>query len=178
MLDEVDRVVAVAGNAGEAELLGRVAAAVEERNLEVILVSDEARSASRAWSLELLKRIVRECPRQQGFPLADADLAWVARHLTRTKLGVALGAGGAKGYGTRDSPCRRPTPPGNPAPGPARAPPCPPPPAARKAPPPGRPAGARGGRLHHRLRRWKQHRRLRRHASGARLLRPGDLRAL
>src|SRR5437868_12083275 len=98
MLDEVDRVVAVAGNAGEAELLGRVAAAVEGRNLEVILVSDEARSASRAWSLELLKRIVRECPRQQGFPLADADLAWVARHLTRTKLGVALGAGGAKGY--------------------------------------------------------------------------------
>src|SRR5579884_2234721 len=48
MLDEVDRVVAVAGNAGEAEMLGRVAAAAEGRNLEIVLVSDEARSASRA----------------------------------------------------------------------------------------------------------------------------------
>ena len=98
MLDEVDRVVALAGNAEEVELLGRVAAAAEGRNLEVILVSEEAREASRVWSLEFLKRIVRDCPRQQGFPLADADLAWLARHLTRTKLGVALGAGGAKGY--------------------------------------------------------------------------------
>ena len=98
MLDELDRVVALAGNADEAERLGKVAAAAEGRNLEVILVSDEARQASRAWSLDFLKRIVRDCPRQRDFPLADADLAWVARHLTRTKLGVALGAGGAKGY--------------------------------------------------------------------------------
>jgi NTE family protein len=98
MLDEVDRVVALAGNAQEVELLGRVAAAAEGRNLEVILVSEEARAASRLWSLEFLKHIVRDCPRQQGFPLADADLAWLARHLTRTKLGLALGAGGAKGY--------------------------------------------------------------------------------
>ena len=98
MLDEVDRVVALAGNAQEVELLGRVAAAAAGRNLEVILVSEEAREASRVWSLEFLKHIVRDCPRQQGFPLADADLAWLARHLTRTKLGVALGAGGAKGY--------------------------------------------------------------------------------
>src|SRR5579864_5923764 len=98
MLDEVDRVVALAGNAQEVELLGRVAAAASGRNLEVILVSEEAREASRVWSLEFLKHIVRDCPRQPGFPLADADLAWLARHLTRTKLGVALGAGGAKGY--------------------------------------------------------------------------------
>jgi NTE family protein len=98
MLDELDRVVALAGNADEVERLGKVAEAAEGRNLEVILVSDEAREASRAWSLEFFKRIIRDCPRQQDFPLADADLAWVARHLTRTKLGVALGAGGAKGY--------------------------------------------------------------------------------
>ena len=98
MLDEVDRVVALAGNAEEVELLGRVASAAAGRNLEVILVSGEAREASRAWSLDFFKRVVRDCPRQQGFPLADRDLAWLARHLTRTKLGVALGAGGAKGY--------------------------------------------------------------------------------
>jgi NTE family protein len=28
----------------------------------------------------------------------SADVAWLARHLSRTKLGLALGAGGAKGY--------------------------------------------------------------------------------
>ena len=98
MLDEVDRVVALAGNAEEVELLGRVAGAAAGRNLEVILVSGEAREASRAWSMDFFKRVVRDCPRQQGFPLVDSDLAWLARHLTRTKLGVALGAGGAKGY--------------------------------------------------------------------------------
>ena len=27
-----------------------------------------------------------------------SDLGWIARHLTRTKLGLALGAGGAKGF--------------------------------------------------------------------------------
>jgi NTE family protein len=30
--------------------------------------------------------------------LAPADVAWLGRHLARTKLGLALGAGGAKGY--------------------------------------------------------------------------------
>jgi NTE family protein len=39
------------------------------------------------------------CERQAGdFPIGDEDLAWIARHLSRTKLGIALGAGGAKGY--------------------------------------------------------------------------------
>jgi Predicted esterase of the alpha-beta hydrolase superfamily len=27
-----------------------------------------------------------------------SDIGWIARHLTRTKLGLALGAGGAKGF--------------------------------------------------------------------------------
>ena len=98
MLDEVDRVVALAGTAEEAFRLGQIAAEAEGRRLEVVLVSDQARDASRAWSPGSTKLIIRECPRQNGFPLADADLAWLARHLTRTKLGVALGAGGAKGY--------------------------------------------------------------------------------
>jgi NTE family protein len=98
LLDEVDRVVALVGNAEEAASLGRVAAAAEGRRLEIVLVSDEAREASRMWYPGTLELVVRDCPRQAGFPLADADLGWIARHLTRTKLGVALGAGGAKGY--------------------------------------------------------------------------------
>jgi predicted acylesterase/phospholipase RssA/CRP-like cAMP-binding protein len=98
LLDEVDRVVALIGNAEEAAGLGRVASAAEGRRLEIVLVSDEAREASQMWHPGTLELVVRECPRQPGFPLADRDMAWIARHLTRTKLGVALGAGGAKGY--------------------------------------------------------------------------------
>jgi len=98
LLDEVDRVVALVGNGEEAAGLGRIAAAAEGRRLEIVLVSDEAREASQLWHAGTLELIVRECPRQAGSPLADADVAWIARHLTRTKLGIALGAGGAKGY--------------------------------------------------------------------------------
>jgi NTE family protein len=98
LLDEADRVVALVGDGEEAARLGRVAAAAEGRRLEIVLVSDEARDASQMWNPGALKLVVRECPRQPDFPLADRDVAWIARHLTRTKLGVALGAGGAKGY--------------------------------------------------------------------------------
>jgi NTE family protein len=98
LLDEVDRVVALVGDAAEAEQIGRVARGSEGRRLEIVLVSDEARQASRMWHVDTLKLIVRECLRMPAFPIADADIAWIGRHLTRTKLGLALGAGGAKGY--------------------------------------------------------------------------------
>ena len=98
LLDEADRVVALVGNDEEAARLGNVAQAAEGRRLEIILVSDEARQASQMWPAGALNLFVRECSRQRDFPLADADAAWIARHLTRTKLGLALGAGGAKGY--------------------------------------------------------------------------------
>jgi NTE family protein len=98
LLDQVDRVVALVGNAEEAARLGNVAAAAEGRRLEIVLVSEEARQASQMWHPGAINLVIRDCPRQREFPLADADLAWIARHLTRTKLGVALGAGGAKGY--------------------------------------------------------------------------------
>jgi NTE family protein len=35
---------------------------------------------------------------QNAVAMPPAEEAWLARHLTRTKLGLALGAGGAKGY--------------------------------------------------------------------------------
>jgi NTE family protein len=98
LLDEADRVVALVGNAEEAGQLGNVAAAAEGRRLEIVLVSDEARQASQMWHPGALRLVIRDCPRQPGFPLADEDLSWIGRHLTRTKLGVALGAGGAKGW--------------------------------------------------------------------------------
>jgi NTE family protein len=98
LLDQADRVVALVGNAEEAGRLGNVAAASAGRRLEIVVVSDEARQASQMWHPAALNLVIRDCPRQPDFPLADKDLAWIARHLTRSKLGVALGAGGAKGY--------------------------------------------------------------------------------
>ena len=51
------------------------AEAAEGRRLEIVLVSDEARQASQMWHPGALRLVVRECPRQPDFPLADADLA-------------------------------------------------------------------------------------------------------
>ena len=98
LLEEVDRVVALVGTAEEADQLGKLGAAAEGHRLEVVLAGDEAVEASRSWPADSKVAVVRTCARQDGFPLADADLGWIARHITRTKLGLALGAGGAKGY--------------------------------------------------------------------------------
>ncbi|MEA2443192.1 MAG: hypothetical protein QOJ12_484 [Thermoleophilales bacterium] len=98
LLEEVDRVVAVVGSAEEVQRLGAMGDVAEGHRLEVVLVGDEAQTASRDWPADSKFAVVRTCDRQSDFPLASADVAWLARHLTRTKLGVALGAGGAKGY--------------------------------------------------------------------------------
>jgi NTE family protein len=63
-----------------------------------VLVGDEAIAASTHWPGEAPLRVIRRCSPGADLPLADSDLAWLARHVTRTKLGLALGAGGAKGY--------------------------------------------------------------------------------
>jgi predicted acylesterase/phospholipase RssA/CRP-like cAMP-binding protein len=100
LLEEVDRVVALAGTASEAARLGELRRRAGGRgdSIDVVLVGEEAARASRSWPTDSLLRVVRSCPRTAGFPISPADLAWLARHLTRTKLGLALGAGGAKGY--------------------------------------------------------------------------------
>jgi NTE family protein len=95
--DEVDRVVAFVGTTGEAELLGDLAGS-GKGSLEIVLIGAEAEKAHRSWRKEAKRLVVRTCAREDTFPLANADLAWLARHVTRTKLGLALGAGGAKGY--------------------------------------------------------------------------------
>jgi NTE family protein len=97
-LDEVDRVVAVLGSAEEVGRLSPLAEHSQGHRLEVVLVGDEARRARRSWSSAATLNVVRECDRLRDFPLSDADIAWIARHLTATKLGIALGAGGAKGF--------------------------------------------------------------------------------
>ena len=95
LLDEVDRVVALVGSARDAERLGALARGSNGRGaqVEAVLIGEEAVAASREWPAGAPIRVVRTCPRAD-----PADEAWLARHLTRTKLGLALGAGGAKGY--------------------------------------------------------------------------------
>jgi NTE family protein len=90
LLGEVDRVVAFAGGAADVALLERLAREERDRPaaLEVVLVGDEAASVPTGLPG------VRRC----GRPPGAAEFGWLARHLTRTKLGLALGAGGAKGY--------------------------------------------------------------------------------
>ena len=91
--------VALVGNAEEAGRLGNVAPRPPRAGDSRSWSSPTRRARpARCGTPAALKLVVRDCPRQPDFPLADADLAWIARHLTRTKLGVALGAGGAKGY--------------------------------------------------------------------------------
>jgi NTE family protein len=95
LLDEVDRVVALVGSARDAERLSALARGSNGSGaqVEVVLIGDEAEAASLAWPAGAPIRVVRTCPHAN-----QADEAWLARHLTRTKLGFALGAGGAKGY--------------------------------------------------------------------------------
>jgi predicted acylesterase/phospholipase RssA/CRP-like cAMP-binding protein len=99
LLRESDRVVALAGTASDVAELSAVHRASGVRaDVEVVLVGDEAVRASGTWPSEAPLRVIRICSPQPGLLLATNDMGWLARHLTRTKLGLAMGAGGAKGY--------------------------------------------------------------------------------
>jgi NTE family protein len=97
LMREADRVVALAGTAAEVTELGALVGG-GGAVVEVVLVGTEAGRAARALDDEAPVRVVRTCEAERGMQLAPHDLGWLARHLTRTKLGLALGAGGAKGY--------------------------------------------------------------------------------
>ena len=100
LVDSVDRVVALVAHAGELEELeaSLERTAGREHGIEVVVVADsadESRQAS-ARAAEASRSVVRAI--SSGYPLDEHDSAWLGRHLSRTKLGLALGAGGAKGY--------------------------------------------------------------------------------
>src|SRR5262249_18810327 len=86
------------GNAAEAETLAPLCTAANHGRLEVVLVGGEAVKASKSWPEGGEQLVVRVCEPEPVSILSDTDVEWLARHLTRTKLGLALGAGGAKGY--------------------------------------------------------------------------------
>jgi NTE family protein len=97
---EVDRVIAFAGTASETARLAEVRRqeGAPGSPIEVVLAGDEAATASGAWPADSPLRVIRCCPRTGDGQIPASDLGWLARHITRTKLGLALGAGGAKGF--------------------------------------------------------------------------------
>jgi NTE family protein len=88
LLEQVDRAVVLTG---EADAPGLPPAATSAAPLEVVLVAEPG---ARTGRRDDVVRVVEGA----GGALGARDAAWLGRHLTRTKLGLALGAGGAKGY--------------------------------------------------------------------------------
>ena len=96
LLQRLDRSVAIVADGDEARRLGALMdeQALGERTPDVVLVAEPGAAPPATVGQRPVTRVLR-CERSG---IADRDLAWLGRHLTRTKLGLALGAGGAKGY--------------------------------------------------------------------------------
>jgi NTE family protein len=94
VLEAVDRTIALVGEAGELEQLDRLLAAGERADV-VVLADSPAGTGLVGEASTPVVRVVHLDP-TGSLPARDAG--WIGRHVTRTKLGLALGAGGAKGY--------------------------------------------------------------------------------
>jgi NTE family protein len=85
LLRHVDRTVAVVASQEDADRLAAVAERHGVRGQPIEVVLGDGVEPPPGDALEIVHRGVD-------------DAAWIGRHLARTKLGLALGAGGAKGY--------------------------------------------------------------------------------
>jgi NTE family protein len=88
LLEHMDRVIAVATEAG-VMAFGPLLEPLADR-VDVALVSTDSSPPSSVLGMRVVRSI------RPGRP--EGDVAWLGRHLARTKIGLALGAGGAKGY--------------------------------------------------------------------------------
>jgi predicted acylesterase/phospholipase RssA/CRP-like cAMP-binding protein len=97
LAEHVDRAVVLLAE-GEGKLPPVLAEAAPV--VELALVGDTAPRAARELAHAAGATLVRLAPRDgvSAAGLPPEELAWLGRHLARTKLGLALGAGGAKGY--------------------------------------------------------------------------------
>jgi NTE family protein len=98
LVEAADRTVAVVGDDDEwKRLVGALDGAPEGEVAEVVVHAATAAASSRLRRRSsAAAKVVRTLPPGTS-PAAD-EIAWLGRHLARTKLGLALGAGGAKGY--------------------------------------------------------------------------------
>lgn len=88
LLEQMERTVALL----PASSVARLAACAAQASIEpeVVLL----RGATDPPGVAAALPVIRTYP----LDAAERDIAWIGRHLARTKLGLALGAGGAKGY--------------------------------------------------------------------------------
>ena len=91
--EHVDRAVVVLAE-GEGEMPRGLAETAPV--VELALVGAGAPGSAQAGGATLVRHISRNGDSAAGLP--PNEVAWLGRHLARTKLGLALGAGGAKGY--------------------------------------------------------------------------------
>jgi predicted acylesterase/phospholipase RssA/CRP-like cAMP-binding protein len=91
LVEAVDRAVAVVREEAELERFAASLGGESEQRLEAILLADSQEAGK--TGLPVVRVVALE-----GSLLPPDELAWIGRHLARTKLGLALGAGGAKGY--------------------------------------------------------------------------------
>lgn len=96
VLEAVDRRIALVSGEPEledlAETLSRGSLALDP--VEVVLLQETPGPALPTTGTSLVRVVSVEASGE----MPARDCAWLGRHLTRTKIGVALGAGGAKGY--------------------------------------------------------------------------------
>jgi NTE family protein len=94
--EHTDRIVVLADGEQGAQRVAHMDE-LEGKRIELVLVEDEPgrRQRRMVGKLPVVRSIERGA---EDGSLPPADVAWLGRHLSRTKLGLALGAGGAKGY--------------------------------------------------------------------------------
>jgi NTE family protein len=95
VLEAVDRVVALPGNRDELRRLD--AALAPGLHADLVVLEDGGDGLGGELSRPP-RAPVRRVVLDPSGALSQADADWLGRHLSRTKLGLALGAGGAKGY--------------------------------------------------------------------------------
>jgi predicted acylesterase/phospholipase RssA/CRP-like cAMP-binding protein len=99
LVDSLDRVVALVRHEGELRALeaSLERASRPDQHVEVVAVAGSPAECGRLTALATERTpVIRTVA--TGLPLPEDERAWLGRHLSRTKLGLALGAGGAKGY--------------------------------------------------------------------------------
>lgn len=102
LLEHVDRSIAIVADDDEARAVAALASApaLAEHPVEVVMIGEgpgaRPRGLTQVEQAIPVTRVVSE--RSAGAALPPRDLAWLGRHLARTKIGLALGAGGARGY--------------------------------------------------------------------------------
>src|SRR5947207_10341239 len=92
VLEAADRTVALLT---EDELPALAALLAPGERAEVVVLGD---APARSHGGNAAIPVVRAVQLEPSGSLSAGNAAWIGRHLSRTKLGLALGAGGAKGY--------------------------------------------------------------------------------